>query len=93
MPGNTDICNFEVRNYRYKGHSAGGNKVDACWVVSFNREPWNIEFVYLFESAIDAMSFYELNSFNPVKQIAARGVRIYRRQRVASPNQCDTQLL
>ena len=62
VPGNTDICNFEVRNYRYKGHSAGGNKVDACWVVSFNREPWDIEFVSLFESAIDAMSFYELNS-------------------------------
>lgn len=62
LPGQDRICNFEVRNYKYKGHCAGGNKVDACWVAVFNKEPWDIEYVYLFESAIDAMSFYELNS-------------------------------
>lgn len=62
VPGHPEVCNFEVRNYKYKGHCAGGNKVDACWVAAFNKEPWDIEYVYLFESAIDAMSFYELNS-------------------------------
>lgn len=62
IPGQEAICNFEMRNYKYKGHCAGGNKVNAVWVAQFSKEPWDVEFVYLFESAIDAMSFYELNS-------------------------------
>lgn len=62
VPGQEAVCNFEMRNYKYKGHCAGGNKQDAAWVVQFSNEPWDVEFVYMFESAIDAMSFYELNS-------------------------------
>lgn len=62
IPGQDTICNFEVRNYKYKGHCTGGNKNDACWVAAFCNEPWDVEYVYLFESAIDAMSFYELNA-------------------------------
>lgn len=60
-PGKTAICNFEIRNVDYKRHAAGGNKVSACWIAQFNERVWEIERVILFESAIDAMSYYELN--------------------------------
>ena len=60
-PGKPDVCNFEIRNVDYKRHAAGGNKVSACWIAQFTDKPWEVERVLLFESAIDAMSYYELN--------------------------------
>ena len=60
-PGHSEVVNFEVRNYQYKGHCKGGNKSDACWVASLAKDSSLVERVYLFESAIDAMSYYELH--------------------------------
>lgn len=60
-PGKSAICNFEIRNVDYKRHAAGGNKVSACWMAQFTDKPWEVERVLLFESAIDALSYYEIN--------------------------------
>jgi hypothetical protein len=62
IPGKQEVCNFELRNYKYKGHAAGGNKVNASWVATFAKEPYQVRNVFLFESGIDALSFFELNS-------------------------------
>lgn len=59
-PGKKDICNFEIRNVDYKRHALGGNKVSACWIATFAQKAWQVEIVLLFESAIDALSYYEL---------------------------------
>lgn len=68
-PGQMEIVNFEMRNYfpetntNYKGFCVGGDKSQSCWIASF--VPFDkVTDVYVFESAIDAMSFYEIKHFN-----------------------------
>lgn len=68
-PGQMEILNFEMRNYdavqnvNFKGFCLGGDKSNSCWIANF--VPFDkVTEVYLFESAIDAMSFYEINHFN-----------------------------
>lgn len=68
-PGQMEITNFEMRNYfptnnvNYKGFCRGGNKSESCWIANF--VPFNqVTDLYVFESAIDAMSFYELKGFS-----------------------------
>lgn len=68
-PGQMEITNFELRNYfakdnvNFKGFCTGGDKSTSCWVANF--VPFNeVDSIYLFESAIDAMSFYEIKHFN-----------------------------
>lgn len=87
-PGKTDICNFEIRNVDYKRHAAGGNKVSACWMAQFNSRPWEVEHVLLFESAIDAMSYYEINRMKIQHRLATLvfvsvGGRVTRQQILA----------
>jgi len=66
--GAGDILNFEMRNYsrsqntNFKGFCPGGDKTNSCWIA--NWVPLNqITDVYLFESGVDAMSFFELKHF------------------------------
>lgn len=63
-----EILNFEMRNYfaetntNYKAFATGGDKAQSCWMANF--VPFDkVTDIYLFESAIDAMSFYELNHY------------------------------
>lgn len=67
-PGQMEITNFEMRNYfpannqNFKGFCSGGDKAHSCWIANF--VPYEkVTDVYIFESAIDAMSFYEINHF------------------------------
>jgi hypothetical protein len=67
-PGRMEITNFELRNYfeannvNYKGFCTGGDKSHSCWIANF--VPYDsVTDIYLFESAIDAMSFYEINNY------------------------------
>lgn len=69
-PGQMEITNFEMRNYfpdqnkNFKGFCEGGDKANSCWIAHF--VPYNqVTDIYIFESAIDAMSFYEINGFTP----------------------------
>ena len=68
-PGQMEITNLEMRNYfpendvNYKSFCKGGDKSSSCWIANF--VPYNqVTDLYLFESAIDAMSFYELQGFS-----------------------------
>jgi hypothetical protein len=63
-----EIDNLEMRNYsaetkvNYKGFPAGGNKTSSVWLATFVPDA-KVTSLYIFESAIDAMSFYELKKF------------------------------
>lgn len=68
-PGQMEILNFEMRNYfaanntNYKGFAMGGNKTESCWIANF--VPFDkVTDIYIFESGIDAMSFYEIGHFS-----------------------------
>lgn len=69
IPGQMEIVNFEMRNYfsqnnkNYKGFCSGGNRSSSCWIANF--VPFEeVTDIYVFESAIDAMSFYEIKHFS-----------------------------
>jgi hypothetical protein len=65
IPGKNDIVNFELRNYDFKGFPENGNKKDAVWMANFASSVGNeVKNIYIAESAIDAMSAYELNKEN-----------------------------
>ena len=54
-----------MRNYNFKGFPENGNKKDAVWIANFASSAGNeVKNIYIAESAIDAMSFYELNKDN-----------------------------
>jgi len=57
-PGTDEITNFELRNFGFKGMSAGGDKQNSVWIAKFAEKPTSL---YFAESAIDAMSYFELN--------------------------------
>jgi len=55
------IRGFEIRNYGgFKSFSAGGDKVNATWVADFSPVKAGVQKVFFFESAIDALSFFEI---------------------------------
>ena len=69
-PGEDKITNLEIRNTNFKGMATGGNKRDSVWMAT-SGVPQMVKQVYLFESAIDALSFYELNKSKvPLKECA-----------------------
>jgi hypothetical protein len=62
VPGKNDvITNYELRNYGFKGMASGGDKSNSVWIATNAVDPALVKNAYFFESAIDAMSFYELN--------------------------------
>lgn len=71
VPGTDLICNFELRNYTYKGHAEGGNKSTACWMADFSISHFLTLEVFIFESTIDAMSYAELHEHEIQFQMAA----------------------
>jgi hypothetical protein len=62
-PGTTDrnkIVGFELVNYLFKGHAPGSNKSEGLWIANLNGTGFPPK-VFIAESAIDAMSFYQMN--------------------------------
>ena len=59
-PGNDEVTNYEIRNHGFKGMAAGGDKESSAWIATNAENKANVKNVIFFESAIDAMSFYEL---------------------------------
>ena len=58
---NNKITNLEIRNTYYKGHAEGGDKINSAWVATQNVQPLLLKKLFIFESAIDAMSYYEIH--------------------------------
>lgn len=57
------VRGYELRNKGgFKSFSAGGDKVNASWIADFSVHKIDVDSIYFFESAIDAMSFYELHN-------------------------------
>jgi len=54
------VRGYEIRNFGFKSFSAGGDKVNATWNAIFADNRDAVKNIFFFESAIDAMSFYEL---------------------------------
>ena len=59
-PGSDEVTNYEIRNHGFKGMAAGGDKEHSSWVATNAERNSAVKNVIFFESAIDAMSFYEL---------------------------------
>lgn len=59
-PGSDEVTNYEIRNHGFKGMAAGGDKESSAWVATNAENKSIVKNVIFFESAIDAMSFYEL---------------------------------
>jgi hypothetical protein len=54
------VRGYEIRNRAFKSFSPGGDKINAAWVADFSDNKSLVNQIFFFESAIDAMSFYEL---------------------------------
>ena len=59
-PGSEEVTNYEIRNHGFKGMAAGGDKESSAWIATNADTKAAVKNVIFFESAIDAMSFYEL---------------------------------
>lgn len=55
------VTNYEMRNFGYKGMAAGGDKSSSLWLADFSPHSSMAKHIYFAESALDAMSYYELN--------------------------------
>lgn len=60
------VTNYELRNYGFKGMAAGGDKSNSLWIADFCPHPQMAKHIYFAESALDALSFYQLNA-NKIK--------------------------
>ncbi len=55
------VVGFELRNYgSFKSFSSGGDKINGTWIADFSSRRSEVNQIFFFESAIDAMSFYEV---------------------------------
>jgi hypothetical protein len=58
---NNIVRGYELRNFgNFKSFSSGGDKINASWIADFSPVNVQVAKIFFFESAIDAMSFYEL---------------------------------
>lgn len=58
--GEQTIKGYELANFHFKGHAPGSQRKSAVWMADLSDAPPLINQVYMAESAIDAMSFYQL---------------------------------
>ena len=55
------VRGYELRNYGgFRSFSEGGDKNNAAWVADFSDMKCEVNKIFFFESAIDALSFYEI---------------------------------
>lgn len=55
-----EVTGFELRNHQFRGHARGSDKDNSTWIANFAMRKEMTRQVFLFESAIDAMSFYQI---------------------------------
>jgi hypothetical protein len=55
-----ETVGFEVRNHNFKAHARGSDKDTGVWKAPMRPFAEQIKDVFLFESAIDALSFYQI---------------------------------
>lgn len=55
-----EVTGFELRNHQFRGHARGSDKDSSAWIANFAMRKEMTRQVFLFESAIDAMSFYQI---------------------------------
>ncbi len=61
IPGEDKITGFELVNHGFKGHAKGSQRRDSVWLANLAPSSQLVTDMYIGESAIDAMSFYQLN--------------------------------
>jgi hypothetical protein len=61
QPGKDQVVGYELVNFDFKGHAPGSQRKDAVWMANMSHAPQLVNQVFIGESAIDAMSFYQLN--------------------------------
>jgi hypothetical protein len=61
QPGKEQVVGYELVNYDFKGHAPGSQRKDAVWMANLSHAPQLVNQVFIGESAIDVMSFYQLN--------------------------------
>lgn len=66
VPGSDKITGFELVNFQFKGHAKGSERSTSVWLVELAPDKSIVTDLYVGESAIDVMSFYQLyqNKFN-----------------------------
>jgi Protein of unknown function (DUF3991)/Toprim-like len=55
-----EVTGYELRNTDFKGHARGTDKESSVWAANFAVRKEMNRSVFLFESAIDAMSFHQI---------------------------------
>ena len=63
-PGKEQVTGYEIRNNGFKGMAAGTDKENSAWIATNAANSAEVKRLFFFESAIDAMSFYELKGKN-----------------------------
>lgn len=64
VPGSEEVVGYELRGLRgFKGKAEGTNSTTGLWMADFiaDHPSWAVRKVYFFESALDAMAFWQLN--------------------------------
>lgn len=61
----TSVRGYELVNYNYKRFAPGTDKSHAVWLASLSPVGTPVQHIVLAESAIDAMSFYQLHRHRP----------------------------
>lgn len=61
IPGQKEVTNLEIRNYNFKGMGVNGDKRNSVWIATKAVKPSDVKNVFFAESAIDAISYYQLN--------------------------------
>lgn len=59
VPGKNELVGFELVNYMFKAHARGSNKSEGLWIADLTGTGFPPK-VLIGESAIDAISFYQL---------------------------------
>lgn len=64
VPGSKEIVGYELRGQKgFKSKAEGTNSTTGLWLADFtaNQSHWAVQKVFFFESALDAMAFWQLN--------------------------------
>lgn len=61
IPGQQGWVGMELVNYMFRGQARGSNRAEGLWVADLSGTGKLNQQVFIAESAIDAMSFYQLN--------------------------------
>lgn len=60
--GTDNVTGYDIRNHGFKGLAAGTDKEKSAWIATTASNPAEVKRLFMFESPIDAMSFYEIKN-------------------------------